>query len=261
MRHAASGLVRDADVSAFENDGAVCIRQIVDEAWVERMQNAVRRVMAAEPGDKPRFRSMLYLWQADPDFRAFSLESPLGPVAADIMQSHNVNLFADQLLVKEPGTAEPTPWHQDQPYWPLSGSQLCTIWVALDPVTLDSGAVEYVRGSHLWGKWFKPVSFAGDARYAGLQWEDCPDFDAHRDEFEYLHWEVEPGDCVIHHPLVVHGADGNKRADIYRRAIAPRYAGDDVRFSPLPGVEPRRDPGLMLGSRLDREMYPRVWPK
>src|SRR5437773_2588191 len=29
--------------------------------------------------------------------------------------------------------------HHDMPYWPLTGWQICTIWLALDPVTKESG--------------------------------------------------------------------------------------------------------------------------
>ena len=36
-----------------------------------------------------------------------------------MMASGSVDFFYDQLFVKEPGTAHPTPWHQDQPYWPV----------------------------------------------------------------------------------------------------------------------------------------------
>lgn len=50
-------------------------------------------------------------------------------------------------LIKEPGTVKRTPWHHDMLYWPLVGLQVCTIWLARDRVTKDSGAVECARGS------------------------------------------------------------------------------------------------------------------
>jgi hypothetical protein len=49
------------------------------------------------------------------------------------MGSSAVNFFYDQLFVKEPGTTERTPWHQDQPYWALQGSQICSVWVRYEP--------------------------------------------------------------------------------------------------------------------------------
>ena len=248
-------------VAAFDQDGVVCIRQIVGADWVERMREATERVLDRQADDAPTFRTLLYLWEKDADFRAFALESSLPAIAAKVLQSQQVRLFADQLLVKEPGSVEKTPWHQDQPYWPLRGQQLCTIWVALDRVTLANGAVEYIRGSHRWGKWYKPQSFSAQSPIAAPDWEIIPDFDQERDRHDFLHWDVEPGDAIIHHPLIVHGAGGNRHADSQRRAIAPRYVGDDVRWNPAEGMTIRRDPELPAGATLDSPLFPLAWPE
>src|SRR3546814_7685428 len=80
------------------------------------------------------------------------------------MESTKVNFFYDQLLVKEPGTAERTPWHQDQPYWAVAGRQVCSLWVPFDPVPEET-CVEYVAGSHDWPE-FSPYHFADGTPYA-----------------------------------------------------------------------------------------------
>lgn len=54
-------------------------------------------------------------------------------------------LLYDQVFVKEPGTSSPTPWHQDQPYWPIKGWQIMSFWAALDPVTEESGGIQFIR--------------------------------------------------------------------------------------------------------------------
>lgn len=66
----------------------------------------------------------------------------LAEAARRLMSAREVRLFDDQLLVKEPGSVAPTPWHQDLPYWLLRGDRICGLWCPLDPVDLDSGAVE-----------------------------------------------------------------------------------------------------------------------
>ena len=253
--------VTPENVESFNRDGVVCIRGVLSADWIERMRAATARVLAQHAGEAPTFRTLLYLWEKDEDFGAFALDSALPGIAARILQSEEVRLFADQLLVKEPGSVEKTPWHQDQPYWPLCGTQLCTIWVALDPVTLENGAVEYIRGSHRWGKWYKPQSFSAQSPIDAPDWETIPDFDKQRDRHEFLHWDVEPGDAIIHHPLIVHGAGGNGHADRQRRAIAPRYVGDDVRWCPADGLTLRRNPGLPIGSTLDSPLFPLVAPR
>jgi ectoine hydroxylase-related dioxygenase (phytanoyl-CoA dioxygenase family) len=40
------------------------------------------------------------------------------------MRARKINLFHEHVLVKEPGTLEPTPWHHDLPYWTLEGTQV-----------------------------------------------------------------------------------------------------------------------------------------
>jgi ectoine hydroxylase-related dioxygenase (phytanoyl-CoA dioxygenase family) len=80
----------------------------------------------------------------------------LPPIAAQFFESAKVNLFYDQLFVKEPGTENRTRWHNDLPYWPVRGRQIMSFWVAVDPVTVDSGALEFIRGSHAWDIWYQP---------------------------------------------------------------------------------------------------------
>jgi ectoine hydroxylase-related dioxygenase (phytanoyl-CoA dioxygenase family) len=106
-----------------------------------------------------------------------------------MMRANKVNIFYDQLLIKEPGTVKRTPWHHDMPYWPLVGWQVCAIWLALDPVTKESGAVEYVRGSHQWGIQFNPTAFAGDRRYEqGMP--QIPDLESMRHSLQLIQDEL-----------------------------------------------------------------------
>ena len=83
------------------------------------------------------------MWTYNAAFKQFVFESPAARIAARMMRANKVNVFDDQLLIKEPGTVKRMPWHQDILYWPLVGWQVCTSWLALDRVT----KVEYVRGS------------------------------------------------------------------------------------------------------------------
>ena len=67
-----------------------------------------------------------------------------------------VNLFYDQLFAMRPGSDTPTPWHNDLPYWPLTGRQAMTVWLALDRIVEENGALEFIRGSHLWDLQYEP---------------------------------------------------------------------------------------------------------
>lgn len=253
----------EAEIRTYEEDGIVLLKGMFDTEWVERLRALVDEDMAnpgklcqelTREGNPGRFFFDTFMWTYNDGFKQAVFDSPAAGIAAAAMRSDKVNIFFDQLLIKEPGTTERTPWHHDMPYWPVIGDQVCTVWVALDSVTAETGSVEYVKGSHKWGQRYRADAFAGDGRYK----EDLPkvpDIDAMRDEVEMLQFEFEPGDCTVHHALLVHGAPGNARFDTRRRAYVTRWAGADATYFPRENIqqmmwEPTAEPGGPLDSPL-----------
>ena len=212
-----------------------------------------------------RFHGNLRLWQHDPDFRQFCLSSQLPSIASQFFGGGRVNLLYDQLFVKEPGTANRTRWHNDQPYWPIRGDQVLSIWVALDPTTAESGALEFVRGSHRWGKWFQPEKFGDTQGHDDYErnpdYVAMPDIESDRSSYDIVSWDLQPGDVYVFHGLTVHGAGGNQRTDLRRRGYAVRYTGADVRYDTRPGPnEHLKSDEHRDGDRLGGKLYPAVAP-
>lgn len=260
--------IADAEIAAYEHDGVVCLREIMDLSWIAFLQDAVDRAMAmpgtdaedyTAQGGAGRFFGDLDLWKRLPEFRHFVFASPCAEIAGTVMRSTKINLLYDQLLVKEPGTRERTPWHQDQPYWAVDGRQVCSIWLPLDTVP-EATCVEYVRASHLWGP-HCPNRFADGTPYAGTGLPPLPDIEANRARYDILRWALEPGDCLVFQAMIVHGAPGNASAEHRRRALATRWTGDDARYARRAGevAIPRTDPGLAHGAILDGVAFPVVW--
>lgn len=252
-------------VQAYQEDGIACVRQAFDADAVALLRDVVARDMAdpspmaidATRDGQGRFFGDTFVWKHFPELHDFVFSSPAADIASAMLGSPKVNLIFDQFLVKEPGTSTPTLWHHDQTYWPVAGHQVCTVWLALDPVTKESGAVEYVCGSHLWGKRFKAVSFKDQDLYK----EDLPpvpDIDAERERYTMRQFELAPGDCTIHHGLTLHGAPGNS-LDRPRRAYVMRWAGEDVTYYPRPNLQPMlHDPGIPAGGPIDCDLFPVV---
>lgn len=255
-------------IETYQRDGVAVIRNLIDNATVERLRDLAEWDMS-QPGpmqlelarDGGRFYGNTFLWPRHDGFRDIVFNSPAAEAAAAVMESRSANILFDQFLIKEPNTQQRTRWHHDLTYWPVIGDKVCTVWVALDDVTAETGAVEYVRGSHRWGQRFKAVAFVDD----GLYKEDLPavpDIDAMRGELDIVQYELSPGDCTIHHGLTVHGAPGNSRSDRRRRAYQMRWAGDDVVYHPRPGIQPMLwEPKLRAGDPVDCDLWPRVWPR
>ena len=82
--------VTPEEIAAYKEDGAIVLRNVLSDAWVERMRVAIDRMMEQSntgieftpEGNEGRYFGDLFVWLRDPDFRALFLESPLGNVAA-----------------------------------------------------------------------------------------------------------------------------------------------------------------------------------
>ena len=266
--------ITETEVSAYQRDGAVLLKGLFDLDWIEALRQAVDDDKAkpgemvrynTPPGNTGEFFVDFQLWQRWEPARRFALEGPGGAIAARMMEAETIAYYHDHLLVKEPGTQEKTPWHHDQPYYPIEGRMVGSIWLPLDPVPRDI-CVEFIAGSHRWDRWFAPQFFRSgtpDLQTQDPRFETIPDFDAQRHELDLLSWDLDLGDCIFFHALVVHGAPGNASLQTRRRAYATRWLGEDTRYATRPGQTspPLEGHGLEPGDPMTCEMFPQVWSR
>lgn len=264
--------ITEDEVRAYKEDGVVCLRGMFDAEWCERMrvaaidymnQNSWRSKLVVNPGEKSRFYISTFMCHKEPNFLALRERSPMGELAARLMRAASVRFFYDQLFVKEPGASAITHWHHDLPYWPLRGQDIVSIWLALTPVDKASSGVEYVAGSHKWGKTYRAVTPDEDPRYTDTSLEPCPDFSTRYGDpdLRFLSWSLQPGDVVCHHPLTVHGASGNPSASVTRVGVSVRYIGADAIWDPREHVlQMPVQPALASGTYpSDDEIFPVIW--
>lgn len=262
-------MLSNETIAAFREDGAVLLKGLFRD-WVAPLSTGMAQNMA-EPGPYQRvytpaggtgrFTGDYCNWARIPDYRRFVFESPAAAVARQLMGSRTVRFFHEHVLIKEPGTRELTPWHHDQPYYCVDGTQTVSLWMPLDPVPRDV-CPEFVAGSHRWGRWFRPRKFSGVAYdHKSDMLEDMPDIDAHRDQYRLLGWDMEAGDALAFHFLTVHGAPANLSTG-RRRAFASRWLGDDAVYARRPGEMsppfPGLDEKLKPGEPLVAEEFPLV---
>ncbi|MGB7180421.1 MAG: phytanoyl-CoA dioxygenase family protein [Burkholderiaceae bacterium] len=229
-------LISEQKIQSFREDGAVIIKAAF-LPWVEAVREAIEenkqnpswreRTYRPEDGSAPFFQDYC-VWSKFDGYRALVQDSPMAEIAARLMGSSTARIFHDHVLVKEPGNSVVTPWHQDRPYYLVQGTQTVSFWVPLDSVPRER-TIEYVAGSHRWGKDFKPKRFDGSDLYPGDVSDTVPDVDTNREQLNILGWAVEPGDAVAFDFGVVHGAPANT-SEIRRRVTSIRWVGDDARF-------------------------------
>lgn len=258
-------------VEDFQRDGAVCLRQLFDARELDVLRAGIdanlaapspRAKVASGPDDPGKFIEDFCNWRENSDYRRFILETQLAATAGRLMQSATARLYHDHMLTKEPGTRQPTPWHQDQPYYNVEGRQNISFWIPVDPVSRAS-TLEFVAGSHR-GPWLMPRSFMdSQARwFPEGSLADLPDIESHRSEFPIVGWALEPGDAVAFHMLTLHaarGVDGTRR----RRVFSVRFVGDDATHAPRRWQTSPEFPGLAAelppGAPLEHPLFPVLW--
>lgn len=196
--------------------------------------------------------------------------SPVAELAAKMMKSSYAVFYHEHVLDKEPGTEKETPWHQDQPYYPVDGEMLLSVWMPVDPVEISS-SVQFVKGSHRWGRWFHPRKFATERNYPievkqmeekeGRTFEDVPVDEIESGQLgELISWACEPGDCVVFHGLTLHGAKGNSSVSTSRRVLSTRWCGEDTVLARRAwNLSPPFTGGLNWGERLLSDKFPLVY--
>jgi ectoine hydroxylase-related dioxygenase (phytanoyl-CoA dioxygenase family) len=252
----------------FQRDGAVCVRGAVSASYVSLAEEAIganlaqlspRAKRASAEGDGA-FVEDFCNWQRLPAMRRFIEESGVAAIAGELMCARTVRLYHDHVLVKEPGTRQRTPWHQDQPYYNVAGRQNASMWFPVDPVRRES-TLQFVAGSHR-GEWFMPRSFLDDqARwFPEGSLSELPDIDARPGEFRILGWALEPGDAVFFHMLTLHAA-GGVPGPHRRRVLSVRFLDDDIVHAPRPWSTSPPFDGLDLpaGAPMDDPLFPVLW--
>ena len=261
-----NSFLSEEHIKSFQDDGVVLIKGLFAD-YVELIQTGIDYNIqnpgryAAEnikDGEGGRFFDDYCNWNRISQFQEVIKNSKVAQVAAGLMKSKTVQVFHDHVLVKEPGTSKPTPWHQDSPYYFVEGSQTVSFWSPVDAVT--DATLRCVAGSHKWSKPVLPTRWLNEDKFYKdtVKYMPVPDPDA--EGMKVLEWDMDPGDAVAFHYRILHGARGNETKK-RRRAFSLRLVGDDARYVERPGPTSPPFPGhnMKPGDRLREDWFPIIY--
>jgi ectoine hydroxylase-related dioxygenase (phytanoyl-CoA dioxygenase family) len=260
-----------AQQDAFDRDGFVVVSNILAPVQLPRLHVCYERLFRGEfetglipdevnwrmDRDDPSLtRQICNAWKADRALAAVVLREDIGQACALLGRWKGARLNQDNVFWKPPG-ARAIGFHQDSAYqdWAVPGEML-SCWIALDATRAEGGTVEYVRGSHRWGRGPKNVGFhAPDDPFADVR--DAATA-AGIDAPERVAIEVEAGDGVFHHGWTWHGSDTN-RADVPRRSLVAHCMPADSQFHPS-NVNPVYGRYKRFGNTdMDESFFPVLW--
>ncbi|MGK0474033.1 MAG: ectoine hydroxylase-related dioxygenase (phytanoyl-CoA dioxygenase family) [Candidatus Azotimanducaceae bacterium] len=224
--------------------------EAVDDEVALRTQADARRVTEKTTYEQS-FIQCMRLWETNRVICELSCHSKLAGIAAQLLSEPEILLWQDQALYKEAGGRETTA-HQDQPFWPIGDAPLVSAWIPLCDVTVSTGAMAYVPGSHKAGKLkivdithsTEPYDILRDPALNGATPETV---------------EVTAGSVVWHHGFTVHQAGANLSAQTRRVFTTVYLARGYRRANPWP-VYPLDRAGINAGELMEGVGMPQVWP-
>jgi len=125
-----------SQIDAFQTNGHVFLKQLASPHEISFYRGAIldavkklnteRRKLEDRDTYGKAFLQIFNLWRQNEILKTFVLSKRFAHVAAKLMDVEKVRLYHDQALFKESGGG-PTPWHQDQYYWPLDTNNTITM--------------------------------------------------------------------------------------------------------------------------------------
>jgi ectoine hydroxylase-related dioxygenase (phytanoyl-CoA dioxygenase family) len=256
--------IEASEIEAFHRDGAILLKNVLSSDWLAVLEEGLEQAYAAPTATSAGVGEPLRIdhFTSDhiPQLRRLIHQGPIAQLVGEVLNSP-VRFYMDQVFHKTAGPVAETPWHQDTCYYNIAGNDLIRAWVSPDRVPRNV-SMEVIRGSHLWNVTYHPwvgrdpeTDPAGAARAdqafnngeavigadAHQNWSygdafadpvlpSLPDIERYRDSFEVIGWDYEPGDVLLFHGHIIHGALGGVSSPTPRRAQATMWAGDDVHY-------------------------------
>lgn len=251
-------------IEDYRRDGHVMVRGLLSKEEVSVYRHAILDAVAQLSQDvRPleerdtygkAFLQIMNLWVRDENVRPLVLSKRIAMVAAQLMGVVGARLYHDQALFKEPGGG-PTPWHQDQHYWPLDTDNTITMWMPLVTADTSMGTMRFASGSHEEG-------YLGDMPISDQSEAMFEQFVAERGYQITESGAMAAGDATFHSGWTLHGAQGN-RSSTMREVMTIIYYPDGTVVSPADNDNRKADlaawlPGLKPGDLAASELNPLV---
>ena len=224
------------DINFFQENGYFQIHNFFDKLAISELKHALdktiedKRAQFLDIDDKANknynqvFNQMVNLWVDYENIRKYSFDARMAEIARKLSCSRHLMIYHDHGLIKPGGqNSRATNWHQDAPYWPMEQVGALSAWIAVDNVTVDNGCMQFIPGSHKYGR-LPPVKLdiEGESVLSKIGEKGL--------DKEPVVMEMESVGITFHHGCTFHYATPNY-SNLPRRALAIIYIPDNVNYN------------------------------
>lgn len=257
--------LKSEQTGSFQQNGHILLRQVATPAEMAVYRPLIReaayryntetRPLAERDTYGKAFLQIPNLWERDEAVRRFVMARRFAKIAAELMGAQGVRIYHDQALFKEP-FGGPTPWHQDQYYWPLDTDKFVTMWMPLTDASIEMGPMTFASGSHKLGYLGKvPISDESQAIFE--------EFIARQKLSLKFGSAMAAGDATFHAGWTLHGTPPNT-TDRPREAMTIIYFADGAHIAETDNPNRENDlkrwfPGLKTGDLAASPLNPLVY--
>jgi hypothetical protein len=207
-------------IQTFHADGFLTWQSFLTRSHLDRFRTNVDNILLSlHPNCDPEW--IQHVHQLPEGKWLLDLASSLKPIASSLLDDPSPTLYSSQIAVRNPGTNETTPWHQDGP-----GAGVITFWIALDRVDEKNGGLQVVPRGHIQGRLqLRKLESEAELPLATKMashnvFECCVKA---RDIFKY---RLRAGGAGVHHDSLPHCAGPNTTCRP-RRVIILRYVHNE----------------------------------
>jgi len=108
-----------------------------------------------------------------------------------------------EFFLKPKKTGMASPFHQDNYYWNIIDAKALNVWIACSNASKKNGGLCYLKSSHKLGTIKHEISNMKGSS------QKIPQKIINKLNFKKIFPRLKPGDCLIHHPEIIHGSYKN----------------------------------------------------
>lgn len=230
-------ILTGSQVEDYWDNGFVVVPDLIPQASLDRYQTRFEALAVGSVAPAPAMKIMrdimfvrggaapesplhavnkMINFEDDPVLYDYTLEPRLVAAVRDLV-GPDIYSISTNIFNKPPGVDGRHPLHQDLRYFRIRPPDgIVGTWTSFAATTRNSGCLAAVPGSHR-GELLPhaaPDWEYVNAGFLGIQ---------NQTEAERVYLEMNPGDTLLFHPLLVHGS-GRNRSEGFRRAISSHYA-------------------------------------